>query len=35
MELELLTMINALTMDMMSEINRFYITFQFELVNTC
>ncbi|MBA0856420.1 hypothetical protein Goshw_028176, partial [Gossypium schwendimanii] len=35
MELELLTMINALTMDMMSEIDLFYITFQFKLVNTC
>ncbi|KAL6492563.1 Protein Ycf2 A [Orobanche gracilis] len=30
-ELELLTMMNALTMDMMSEIDRFYITLQFEL----
>ncbi|XP_052479559.1 protein Ycf2-like [Gossypium raimondii] len=31
MELELLTMMNALTMDMMSEIDRFYITLRFEL----
>nr|YP_010121606.1 Ycf2 [Pinguicula alpina]YP_010121622.1 Ycf2 [Pinguicula alpina]QRE78582.1 Ycf2 [Pinguicula alpina]QRE78583.1 Ycf2 [Pinguicula alpina] len=31
-ELELLTMMNALTMDMMPEIDRFYITLQFELV---
>ena len=31
MELELLTMMNTLTMDMMPEIDRFYITFQFEL----
>nr|QYJ09119.1 hypothetical protein RF2 [Staphylea holocarpa]QYJ09137.1 hypothetical protein RF2 [Staphylea holocarpa] len=31
MELELLTMMNALTMDMMPEIDRFYITLQFEL----
>ncbi|MBA0870113.1 hypothetical protein Goshw_007969, partial [Gossypium schwendimanii] len=31
MELELLTMMNALTMDMMSKIDRFYITLQFEL----
>ncbi|MBA0657185.1 hypothetical protein Goklo_009490, partial [Gossypium klotzschianum] len=31
-ELELLTMMNALTMDMISEIDRFYITLQFELV---
>ncbi|XAR64749.1 hypothetical protein NMG60_11008558 [Bertholletia excelsa] len=31
MELELLTMMNALTMDMMLEIDRFYITLQFEL----
>ncbi|KAK9982476.1 hypothetical protein SO802_035327 [Lithocarpus litseifolius] len=30
-ELELLTMTNALTMDMMPEIDRFYITLQFEL----
>nr|YP_010240906.1 Ycf2 [Rubus longisepalus]YP_010240924.1 Ycf2 [Rubus longisepalus]QTG40314.1 Ycf2 [Rubus longisepalus]QTG40332.1 Ycf2 [Rubus longisepalus] len=30
-ELELLTMMNALTMDMMPEIDRFYITLQFEL----
>ncbi|MBA0739944.1 hypothetical protein Gogos_013169, partial [Gossypium gossypioides] len=30
-ELGLLTMMNALTMDMMSEIYRFYITLQFEL----
>nr|YP_010460379.1 Ycf2 protein [Citrus indica]YP_010460397.1 Ycf2 protein [Citrus indica]UUC05669.1 Ycf2 protein [Citrus indica]UUC05687.1 Ycf2 protein [Citrus indica] len=30
-ELELLTMMNALTIDMMSEIGRFYITLQFEL----
>nr|YP_009828974.1 Ycf2 [Impatiens hawkeri]YP_009828995.1 Ycf2 [Impatiens hawkeri]QJC59227.1 Ycf2 [Impatiens hawkeri]QJC59228.1 Ycf2 [Impatiens hawkeri] len=30
-ELELLTMMNALTMDMVSEIDRFYITLQFEL----
>nr|QXI86363.1 hypothetical protein RF2 [Gentiana producta]QXI86372.1 hypothetical protein RF2 [Gentiana producta] len=30
-ELELLTMMNALTMDMMLEIDRFYITLQFEL----
>ncbi|MBA0698899.1 hypothetical protein Goari_000579, partial [Gossypium aridum] len=30
-ELELLTMTNVLTMDIMSEIGRFYITFQFEL----
>ncbi|MFQ6646158.1 hypothetical protein Gotur_020575, partial [Gossypium turneri] len=30
-ELELLTMMNALTMDMMSKIDRFYITLQFEL----
>ncbi|MBA0840916.1 hypothetical protein Goarm_003453, partial [Gossypium armourianum] len=30
-ELELITMMNALTMDMMSEIDRFYITLQFEL----
>ena len=29
-ELELLTMTNALTMDMMPEIDRFYITLQFE-----
>jgi len=31
MELELLTMMNMLTMDMMPEIDRFYITFHFEL----
>ncbi|KAG5585864.1 hypothetical protein H5410_046298 [Solanum commersonii] len=31
MELELLTRMNWLTVDMMSEIDRFYITFQFEL----
>nr|YP_009769219.1 hypothetical chloroplast RF21 [Clitoria ternatea]YP_009769236.1 hypothetical chloroplast RF21 [Clitoria ternatea]QIS99920.1 hypothetical chloroplast RF21 [Clitoria ternatea]QIS99937.1 hypothetical chloroplast RF21 [Clitoria ternatea] len=31
MELELLTMMNTLTMDMMPEIDQFYITFQFEL----
>jgi len=31
MELELLTMMNTLTMDMMPEIDRFYITFHFEL----
>ncbi|KAH1031230.1 hypothetical protein J1N35_043404 [Gossypium stocksii] len=31
MELELLTMMNALTMDIMLEIDRFYITLQFEL----
>nr|YP_009694611.1 Ycf2 [Eucnide grandiflora]YP_009694628.1 Ycf2 [Eucnide grandiflora]QEJ82457.1 Ycf2 [Eucnide grandiflora]QEJ82458.1 Ycf2 [Eucnide grandiflora] len=31
LELELLTMMNALTMDMMPEIDRFYITLQFEL----
>nr|YP_010725605.1 hypothetical chloroplast RF21 [Ellisiophyllum pinnatum]WDY12506.1 hypothetical chloroplast RF21 [Ellisiophyllum pinnatum] len=30
-ELELLTKMNALTMDMMPEIDRFYITLQFEL----
>nr|YP_010552055.1 Ycf2 protein [Fordiophyton phamhoangii]YP_010552074.1 Ycf2 protein [Fordiophyton phamhoangii]UTM94865.1 Ycf2 protein [Fordiophyton phamhoangii]UTM94884.1 Ycf2 protein [Fordiophyton phamhoangii] len=30
-ELELLTRMNALTMDMMPEIDRFYITLQFEL----
>ncbi|KAM6570986.1 hypothetical protein CsatA_015066 [Cannabis sativa] len=30
-ELELLAMMNALTMDMMPEIDRFYITLQFEL----
>ena len=30
-ELELLTMMNALTMDMMLEIDRFYITLPFEL----
>nr|YP_010419671.1 hypothetical protein RF2 [Laportea mooreana]YP_010419688.1 hypothetical protein RF2 [Laportea mooreana]USG53372.1 hypothetical protein RF2 [Laportea mooreana]USG53389.1 hypothetical protein RF2 [Laportea mooreana] len=30
-KLELLTMMNALTMDMMPEIDRFYITLQFEL----
>nr|YP_010176083.1 Ycf2 [Pseuderanthemum haikangense]YP_010176100.1 Ycf2 [Pseuderanthemum haikangense]QSQ71218.1 Ycf2 [Pseuderanthemum haikangense]QSQ71235.1 Ycf2 [Pseuderanthemum haikangense] len=30
-ELELLTMMNALTMDMMPKIDRFYITLQFEL----
>nr|YP_010994058.1 hypothetical protein Ycf2 [Vuralia turcica]YP_010994075.1 hypothetical protein Ycf2 [Vuralia turcica]WOZ11503.1 hypothetical protein Ycf2 [Vuralia turcica]WOZ11520.1 hypothetical protein Ycf2 [Vuralia turcica] len=30
-ELELLTMMNALTMDMMPEIDRFYIPLQFEL----
>jgi hypothetical protein len=30
-ELELLTMMNALNIDMMSEIGRFYITLQFEL----
>nr|YP_009631186.1 Ycf2 [Sanguisorba tenuifolia]YP_009631205.1 Ycf2 [Sanguisorba tenuifolia]YP_009691815.1 hypothetical chloroplast RF21 [Sanguisorba officinalis]YP_009691832.1 hypothetical chloroplast RF21 [Sanguisorba officinalis]YP_010134808.1 hypothetical protein RF2 [Sanguisorba stipulata]YP_010134826.1 hypothetical protein RF2 [Sanguisorba stipulata]UED15873.1 Ycf2 [Sanguisorba tenuifolia var. alba]WDD57203.1 Ycf2 [Sanguisorba tenuifolia var. tenuifolia]QCA41051.1 Ycf2 [Sanguisorba tenuifolia]QCA410 len=30
-ELELLTMMNALTMDMMPEIDRFYIILQFEL----
>ncbi|PPS14214.1 hypothetical protein GOBAR_AA06379 [Gossypium barbadense] len=30
-KLELLIMMNALTMDMMSEIDRFYITLQFEL----
>ncbi|KAL3502436.1 hypothetical protein ACH5RR_036885, partial [Cinchona calisaya] len=30
-ELELLTMMNALTMDMMPEIDRFYITLKFEL----
>ena len=30
-ELELLTLMNALTMDMMPEIDRFYITLQFEL----
>ncbi|MBA0684105.1 hypothetical protein Goari_025712, partial [Gossypium aridum] len=30
-ELGLLTMMNALTMDMISEIYRFYITLQFEL----
>ena len=30
-ELELLNMTNALTMDMMPEIDRFYITLQFEL----
>ncbi|MBA0737992.1 hypothetical protein Gogos_011408, partial [Gossypium gossypioides] len=30
-ELKLLTMMNALTMDMMSEIDRFYITLQFKL----
>nr|AWI72872.1 Ycf2 [Lacmellea panamensis] len=30
-ELELLTMMNALTMDMMPEIDRLYITLQFEL----
>nr|YP_009127486.1 hypothetical chloroplast RF21 [Indigofera tinctoria]YP_009127503.1 hypothetical chloroplast RF21 [Indigofera tinctoria]AHY33101.1 hypothetical chloroplast RF21 [Indigofera tinctoria]AHY33119.1 hypothetical chloroplast RF21 [Indigofera tinctoria] len=30
-ELELLTMMNPLTMDMMPEIDRFYITLQFEL----
>ncbi|MBA0674489.1 hypothetical protein Goari_016083, partial [Gossypium aridum] len=30
-ELELLTMVNVLTMDMMSEIDRFYLTLQFEL----
>ncbi|MBA0642327.1 hypothetical protein Goklo_026739 [Gossypium klotzschianum] len=34
MELELLTMMNALNMDMMSEIDQFYITFQFELAKT-
>ncbi|MBA0812826.1 hypothetical protein Gohar_026760, partial [Gossypium harknessii] len=27
-------MMNALTMDMMSEIDRFYITLQFELAKT-
>ncbi|MCD9645248.1 hypothetical protein HAX54_034021 [Datura stramonium] len=31
MELELLTMMNGLTVDMMPEIDRFYITLQFEL----
>jgi hypothetical protein len=31
MELELITITNALTMDMMPEIDRFYITLQFEL----
>ncbi|KAK2652952.1 hypothetical protein Ddye_012808 [Dipteronia dyeriana] len=31
MELELLTMMNVLTFDMMSEIDQFYITLQFEL----
>ncbi|THG15301.1 hypothetical protein TEA_010459 [Camellia sinensis var. sinensis] len=31
LDTELLTMMNALTMDMMSEINQFYITLQFEL----
>ena len=31
MELELLTMANALIIDMMPEINRFYIILQFEL----
>ncbi|KAK7365369.1 hypothetical protein VNO78_39815 [Psophocarpus tetragonolobus] len=31
MELELLTIMNTLTMGMMPEIDRFYITFQFEL----
>ncbi|KAH1113642.1 hypothetical protein J1N35_007020 [Gossypium stocksii] len=30
-KLELLTMMNALTMDMMSKIDRVYIIFQFEL----
>nr|YP_010630836.1 hypothetical protein RF2 [Pachystachys lutea]YP_010630855.1 hypothetical protein RF2 [Pachystachys lutea]WBN97900.1 hypothetical protein RF2 [Pachystachys lutea]WBN97901.1 hypothetical protein RF2 [Pachystachys lutea] len=30
-ELELLTMMNALTMDMMPKLDRFYITLQFEL----
>ena len=30
-ELELLTRMNVLTMDMMPEIDRFYITLQFEL----
>ncbi|KAF3455704.1 hypothetical protein FNV43_RR00346 [Rhamnella rubrinervis] len=30
-ELELLTIMNALTMDMMAKIDRFYITLQFEL----
>lgn len=29
--LELLTVTNTLTMDMMPEIDQFYITFQFEL----
>ncbi|MBA0843253.1 hypothetical protein Goarm_000459, partial [Gossypium armourianum] len=33
-ELELLTMTNVLTMDIMSEIDRFYITLQFELAKT-
>ncbi|KAL7234560.1 hypothetical protein ACSBR1_018048 [Camellia fascicularis] len=31
LDTELLTMMNALTMDMMSEIDQFYITLQFEL----
>ncbi|MBA0700427.1 hypothetical protein Goari_022816, partial [Gossypium aridum] len=30
-ELKLLTMMNALTIDMMSEIDQFYITLQFKL----
>ena len=34
MELELLTVMNALTMDMMSTIDWFYITLQFELTKT-
>ncbi|MFQ6631676.1 hypothetical protein Gotur_009002, partial [Gossypium turneri] len=33
-ELGLLNMMNALTMDMISEIYRFYITLQFELAKT-
>ncbi|KAL4304219.1 hypothetical protein GQ457_10G020500 [Hibiscus cannabinus] len=33
-ELELLTMINVLTMDMMSEIDRSYIIHQFKLAKT-
>ncbi|EEF34803.1 conserved hypothetical protein [Ricinus communis] len=34
-ELEFLTRMNALTMNMMPEIDRFYITLQFELAKQC